>query len=87
MKRIKLHVRYDRKMGTWFVRSTDRPENTVWVKYGAVLSKQEAIHAGAEYLYDMLGSEGTRGQLIIHKKDGRIQSERTYGGDPKRRKG
>ena len=50
MKRIKLHVRYDRKMGTWFVRSTDRPENTVWVKYGAVLSKQEAIHAGAEYL-------------------------------------
>ena len=26
-------------------------------------------------------------QVVIHKEDGRIQEERTYGGDPRRRKG
>lgn len=30
---------------------------------------------------------GIRTQVVIHKRDGRIESERTYGGDPVRRKG
>ena len=45
-------------------------------------TKQEAIRAGA--------AEGRRNgyaQLIIKGRNGRIQSERTYGKDPRRTKG
>ncbi|NLV44318.1 MAG: DUF2188 domain-containing protein [Candidatus Hydrogenedentes bacterium] len=39
-------------------------------------NKQDAIEKGKE-----LASKD-RGQLIIHKQNGRIQEERTYGKDP-----
>ena len=51
------------------------------------LSKREAVsHASWEcdYIYR---NSGIRTQLVIHGKDGRIQSERTYGADPVRRRG
>jgi hypothetical protein len=41
--------------------------------------KDEAIERGRE-----LAKEGSLGQLKIHKKDGTIQTEHTYGKDPEK---
>ena len=50
-------------------------------------SKSNAIANGALLCGYMYRDQGIRTQLVIHGKDGRIQSERTYGADPVRRKG
>jgi uncharacterized protein YdaT len=41
--------------------------------------KQDAIQRGKE-----LANSSSEGQLIIHRKDGKIQTEYTYGNDPER---
>ncbi len=40
-------------------------------------TKEEAIQAGKE-----LAKSPPLGQIVIHKKDGTIQTEHTYGKDP-----
>lgn len=45
-------------------------------------TKAEAVQRGME-----LGRSHVKGQLVIHKKDGTIQEERTYGADPRKTKG
>jgi hypothetical protein len=45
-------------------------------------SKQEAVEAGRE-----IAKKQAKGQLKIHKTDGTIQEERTYGDDPPGTKG
>lgn len=45
-------------------------------------NKQEAIEAGRD-----LAKDQALGQLKIHKTDGTIQEERTYGDDPAGTKG
>lgn len=42
-------------------------------------TKQEAIQRGRD-----LASSSSEGQLIIHGRDGKIQTEYTYGNDPER---
>ena len=44
--------------------------------------KEDAIQRGKE-----LAKSGKLGQIIIHKQDGTIQTEYTYGEDPRRHKG
>ena len=45
-------------------------------------TKTEAVAAAKK-----LGKEAKLGQVIVHKKDGKIQTEYTYGLDPKESKG
>jgi Uncharacterized protein conserved in bacteria (DUF2188) len=45
-------------------------------------TKDQAVRAGASQ-----GRQNGHAQLIIKGRDGRIQSERTYGADPRRTKG
>lgn len=45
-------------------------------------TKAEAVAAAKK-----LGKEAKLGQVIVHKKDGTIQTEYTYGSDPKESKG
>lgn len=44
--------------------------------------KEEAVQAAKR-----LAKNSARGQIRIHKRDGRIQEERTYGEDPPETKG
>lgn len=44
--------------------------------------KKDAIEAGKQ-----LAKQPKKGQLVIHKKDGTIQTEYTYGDDPAKTKG
>lgn len=44
---------------------------------GHFTTKDKAIDRGKE-----LAKSGNRGQIKIHKQDGKIQTEHTYGGDP-----
>lgn len=70
--REKLHVVYEDKQ--WKVRKEKARRAS-----SAHPTKKEAIKRGRE-----LAKESGLGQLIIHKKDGRIQKEYTYGKDPER---
>lgn len=45
-------------------------------------TKTEGVKAGAAR-----GRKHGHAQLVIHKRDGKIQSERTYGADPERTPG
>lgn len=45
-------------------------------------TKLEAVRAGAKR-----GRKHGHAQLVIHKRDGKIQEERTYGADPERTPG
>lgn len=49
--------------------------------------KTTAVHAGAGLARSRWLTFGKLGQLVIHGKDGKIQSERTYGKDPRRYRG
>ncbi len=48
--------------------------------------KPAAVSRGSE-VGARLKAAGLLAQLVIHGRDGRIQSERTYGSDPKKTKG
>jgi uncharacterized protein DUF2188 len=62
------------KKGGWIL-SIDGAENTY-------RTKDQAVKAGASK-----GRQNGHAQLVIKGRNGRIQSERTYGGDPRRTKG
>lgn len=51
------------------------------------MRKELAIEYGIALCQDMLEDLGLPCQLVIHKKNGKIQSERTYGKDPPEKKG
>ncbi|MBA3738859.1 MAG: DUF2188 domain-containing protein [Actinobacteria bacterium] len=75
-KRLTYHVA-PRKAGGWEVRAerAKRPSS-------AHDSKEEAVKRGRQ-----LAQRQRLGQLIVHKRDGSIQTEHTYGEDPRRSKG
>ena len=54
------------------------------VKYTEL--KQDAVRMGRE-VASRLRASGHLTQLVVHKRDGRIQFENTYGADPKKTKG
>jgi hypothetical protein len=61
--------------GGWTLSIAGAGENTY-------RTKAEAVKAGASK-----GRQNGHAQLVIKGRNGRIQSERTYGADPRRRKG
>jgi hypothetical protein len=82
-KRIIFRVQWNRSNGLWHIlRDGELVDLT-----GTRPVKRDAIQRAAEYCRDMLESEGTPSQLVVHSKNGRICFERTYGNDPRRSKG
>jgi hypothetical protein len=73
-RKIRIDVSPNKREGGWMVKSgNDKTRHD---------TKQSATQ-------DAVGRGRASGnaQVIIHKKDGTIQSERTYGNDPRRSKG
>lgn len=77
-KRIIVRVQY--KKLYWTITSPGQRPRTCPTKHAAV------TQAAWECDYTWRNS-GVKTQLVIYRKDGKIQSERTYGADPVRRKG
>lgn len=50
-------------------------------------TKAEAVALGRAIARSMWEDMGNLSQLVIHKADGKIQTEHTYGADPRRSKG
>ena len=71
-KRKVIHVVFDKKSGKWALRGGD----------GTFSTKTRAVAAGKKQ-----AKAGALGQLVIHTKVGGIQTEYTYGADPRRSKG
>jgi hypothetical protein len=49
-------------------------------------TKEEALEAGKKLCND-LNDTGTLSQLVVHRQDGSIETEFTYGADPRRTAG
>lgn len=71
-KRKVIHVVFKKNSGTWELRGGD----------GTFSTKTKAVAAGKRQ-----AKSGGLGQLVVHKKTGGIQTEHTYGSDPRSRKG
>ena len=71
-KRKVIHVVFKKNDGKWELRGGD----------GRFTTKTRAVAAGKKQ-----AKAGGLGQIIIHKKTGSIQTEYTYGSDPRRSKG
>lgn len=71
-KRKVIHVVFKKSEGQWLLRGGD----------GSFSTKTKAVAAGKKQ-----ARAGGLGQLIIHTKAGGIQTEHTYGADPRRTKG
>ena len=71
-KRKVIHVVFRKSEGKWELRGGD----------GSFSTKTKAVSAGKKQ-----ARAGGNGQIIIHKKTGGIQTEHTYGSDPRRSKG
>jgi len=72
MARKVIHVVFKKNEGNWQLRGGD----------GTFSTKTKAVAAGKKQ-----AKAGGLGQLIIHTKVGGIQTEHTYGKDPRRSKG
>ena len=73
-KRTRIDVTPDKKAGGWIVKGGGE-EHRFERKTDAVKSAAAA------------GRQVGNAQVVIKNKDGKIQSERTYGHDPRRSKG
>ena len=76
-KRYVVDLTYSAKLQLWVAKPRGRGQGTAFYD-----TKAEAIRVETASLRAQQPS-----QLVIHNKDGRIQSERTYGADPERRRG
>lgn len=75
-KRKQYHVTADKKKGGWKVTLTGAS-----LQYN-FKTKPPAVQKAVE-----LARKSKPSQVLIHKLDGKIQEERTYGDDPRRSKG
>lgn len=71
-KRKVIHVVFKKNEGKWRLRGGS----------GSFETKTKAVAAGKKQ-----ARAGGLGQLVIHTKVGGIQTEHTYGSDPRRTKG
>ena len=62
--------------GRWHLEGDDQPQ-------GAFDTKAEALAEGQRW-GNQLQARGTNSQLVIHREDGSIEKEYTYGDDPRR---
>ena len=84
-KREVYDVLYDWKQGWWVCRIRARcKDERLDIAVDPI--KRCLIEMVSRYCRE-LWKNGTPCQLVIHRKDGVIQEERTYGHDPRRRKG
>jgi len=76
-KRRSFHFTHDKKKGDWklFEQWTNR-----------TIRRFKTKEQGVKISVDIVRKKGNS-QLKIHKVDGKIQEERTYGNDPRRYKG
>lgn len=75
--RVIYHVVPESKAGVWHVKQQGNS-----VPVATFKTKAEAVAAGRE-----IARSHTKGQLIIHLANGRIETEHTYGEDPRSSKG
>jgi uncharacterized protein DUF2188 len=71
-KRKVIHVVFKKNQGKWLLRGG----------VGSFATKAKAVAAGKKQ-----AKAGALGQLVVHTKVGSIQTEYTYGADPRRSKG
>jgi hypothetical protein len=76
-RRMRIDVIFDKRAGQWLVKSGGEAYS-----FG---TKEEAVRQAAA-VGRGVGGVGSA-QVVIRKKDGKIQSERTYGTDRRRSKG
>ncbi|MDB5412584.1 MAG: hypothetical protein JWR10_919 [Rubritepida sp.] len=74
------------------IHSTPNPKGEGWITQseGRTLKKHDTQkESEADAIARGHGAEetGGKGQAVLHKKDGTIREERTYGDDPKKSKG
>ena len=76
-KRRSFHFTHDKKKGDWklFEQETNR-----------TIRRFKTKEQGVKISVDIVRKKGNS-QLKIHKVDGKIQEERTFGNDPRRYKG
>jgi len=72
--RTRITVAYDKGDGAWSVKGADGTSTH--------RTKTKAVSEAAR-----MGRKSGKAQVIIKKRDGKIESERTYGRDPRRTKG
>jgi uncharacterized protein YdaT len=65
------------KAGVWLVRTEGSSSSS-----NTYRTKAEAVSGAKE-----IAKRQTHSQVIVHKRDGKVQTEYTYGGDPRRSKG
>ncbi|PIQ24541.1 hypothetical protein COW36_11020 [bacterium (Candidatus Blackallbacteria) CG17_big_fil_post_rev_8_21_14_2_50_48_46] len=70
--RVIYHVVPDSKAGLWHIKLQRNPQPVASFK-----TKEAAVAAGR-----VLGRSHELGQLIVHKANGQIETEYTYGKDP-----
>jgi hypothetical protein len=73
-RRTRIDVMFNKREGQWVVKGGGETHG-----FG---TKGEAVTRAAA-----AGRMLNNAQVVIRKKDGKIQSERTYGNDPRRSKG
>jgi len=73
-RRTRVDVMFDKRESRWVVKGGGETH--------AFETKNEAVMQAAA-----AGRMLDNAQVVIRKKDGKIQSERTYGSDPRRTKG
>lgn len=76
-KRERFHVTHSQRGQNWQVKREGRSGTAAEAE-----TKEEAVSLGRDMARRMQNS-----QLIVHRLDGRIQTEYTYGNDPRRSAG
>jgi hypothetical protein len=82
MKRSVYRVMYE-KEGNWVVYPGKRVKNTYISSWD---TKSEAVNNAKSFAKEEW-RDGTPSQVVVHKIDGKIQTEYTYGKDPRKTKG
>lgn len=78
MKRIVYRVTYVAESKSWKVQGPGQPKS---------FTRKYAATKWARKTCRELWKGGQLAQLVVHKRNGRIQDEFTYGKDPRRTKG
>ena len=76
VKRWIYRVQWDKKSKAWVLTYPNK-----FQKYGFAV-KADAVVEGRECARHAYQANGDLTQLVVHKKDGKIQFENTYGKDP-----
>lgn len=82
-KRVVFVVRWDARWEMW--KWGERGSSIA--SYTFVKRKKLALDQAVQEIARLFIARGIRAQLVIHDRAGKIQSERTYGADPRRTPG